>query len=319
MFRNTVVFVVFCLVLSNCSQKDKNVDKNADVETESQRVEKKSQSTKNSDKLLEKNSSENHDENMVYFEGGPIIIGSNNRMPNESPAFQTNVESFFLDRHLVTVARFRKFIKATNYFTDAENFGDAAVYNFSEGRWELLKGTTWEYPLGPDKPAAKDNHPVTQVSWNDAVAYCEWAGLRLPTEFEWEYAARGGENNGEKFSWGNEIFMDGKFMANVWQGDLSTEQGADGFVYTSPVGHYGETDAGLTDMGGNVWEWCQNTYQPYPGGEPFRTNQNVKTIRGGSFFYDQAGELSYTVSFRGQNSVETSLFNTGFRCAKSGN
>ena len=318
MFKNTVVFVVFYLVLSSCSQSSSDADKNADVQTESQHVEKKSHTKENSDSLVTNNPSEKN-EDMVYFEGGPIIIGSNDQMPNESPAFETKIEPFFLDKHLVTVARFRKFIEATSYVTEAEKFGDSGVYNLNEGKWELLKGTTWEYPLGPDKPAAKDDHPVTQVSWNDAVAYCEWAGLRLPTEFEWEYAARGGKNSGEKFSWGNEVFMNGRFMANVWQGDLSTEQGADGFVFTSPVGHYGETGSGLTDMGGNVWEWCQNTYKPYPGGKPFRINPNIKTIRGGSFFYDQAGELSYTVSFRGQNSIETSLFNAGFRCAKSGN
>lgn len=256
---------------------------------------------------------------MVYFEGGTITIGSNEGMPNEAPAFDTNIDPFYIDKHPVTVAKFREFINGTNYKTDAEKFGDAGVYNMDEQRWELVKGATWEFPLGPDKPAAKSDHPVTQVSWNDAIAYCDWAGMRLPTEFEWEYAARGGINDGRKFSWGNAIFEDGQFKSNVWQGDLSAQQGADGFVYTSPVGYYGETDEGLTDMGGNVWEWCQNTHEPYPGGHPFRVNPTVKTIKGGSFFYDQAGDLSYTVSFRGSNSVETSLFNAGFRCAKDAN
>ena len=128
------------------------------------------------------------------------------------------------------------------------------------------------------------------------------------------------ENSGKsksRYSWGNELVINGKYMANVWQGESTSEkQGADGFIYTSPVGSYGTSTAGLADMGGNVWNWCQDTFKPYPGNqEPFQLNDQIKVIRGGSFFFDQQGEMSYTVSFRGQNTYETSLFNLGFRCA----
>ncbi len=255
-------------------------------------------------------------QNMVFFDGGEIMIGNDHGLPAEAPAHQKQIDAFYLDKHPVTVQEFRVFIEATGYQTDAEKFGDAGVFLFDKNKWSLVKGANWEYPQGPDKPKAKANHPVTQVSWRDAKAYCEWAGKRLPTEYEWEYAARNGQSDAPKYSWGNKVFDGESFHANVWQGDIDEKQGADGYVLTSPVGHYGTLPSGLTDMGGNVWEWSANVYKPYPGSNArFRTNPEMRTIRGGSFFYDEAGEDSYSVTFRGYNSVETSLFNTGFRCA----
>jgi sulfatase modifying factor 1 len=228
-----------------------------------------------------------------------------------------SVEPFYIDKSPVTVAQFRQFIQTTGFKTEAEKFGDSGVFNFDRQAWELLPGANWRKPFGPSGPNAEDNHPVTHVSWNDAVAYAEWAGKRLPTEVEWEYAARSGENSGEKFSWGNEVSKDGLYFANVWQGPINSTESLDGYLFTSPVGAFGENKAGLTDMGGNVWEWCADNYKPYPGNpEPVREDPKVKIIRGGSFFYDQSGEDSYSVSGRSMNSHETSLFNTGFRCAK---
>lgn len=257
-----------------------------------------------------------HEMDMIYFKGGEIQIGSDKGRPNEKPVHKKNIDPFFLSKHPVTVSQFRKFIEETQYLTDADSFGDAGVFHFEQLKWELLKGANWEYPLGPSKPKAEDNHPVTQVSWNDATAYCKWAGKRLPTEFEWEFAARNGKNTDDKYSWGNELVVDGKFKANVWQGYITQKQGADGYIYTSPVGAFGETASGLTDMGGNVWELCQNTYDLYPGSTyPFQRNESVKAVRGGSFFYDEAEDLSFTVYFRFHNTIETSLFNLGFRCA----
>lgn len=255
--------------------------------------------------------------NMIAFEGGGFMMGSNEGTPGEQPVHQVQVAPFRLDKSPVTVAEFSKFVEATGFKTDAEKYGDSGVFNFTAQNWELLKGAYWLYPLGTNAAKAEMNHPVTHVSWNDAQAYCQWAGKRLPTEAEWEYAARNAGKSKYRFSWGNNLEINGKYMANVWQGSNTTEQqGADGFTFTSPVGFYGETAAGLTDMGGNVWNWCQDTFKPYPGNpEPFQLNEQIKVIRGGSFFFDQQGELSYTVSFRGQNTYETSLFNIGFRCA----
>lgn len=254
---------------------------------------------------------------MIYFEGGNFMMGSDNGTPQEQPVHQVEVKSFKIDKYPVTVNDFRLFVKATGYTTDAERFGDSGVFDFNTSNWTLMPGANWEYPLGKNAALAYDDHPVTQVSWNDATAYAAWLGKRLPTEAEWEYAARCSGTSTTKFSWGNDLIIDGKYMANVWQGsDLSAKQGTDGFVLASPVGHYGETPCGLTDMGGNVWNWCSDTYKPYPGSKlPDLQNTELKVIRGGSFFFDQNGENSYTATGRSSNTQETSLFNAGFRCA----
>ena len=255
---------------------------------------------------------------MVYFEGGTFMMGSDNGRPAEGPLHEVTVEPFYIDKTPVTVAQFHQFVNATGFKTEAEKFGDSGVFNFERKAWELLPGATWRKPFGPSGPNAEDNHPVTHVSWNDAVAYANWAGKRLPTEKEWEYAARSGKNSGEKFSWGNEVSVDGKYFANTWQGDITSTEAPDGYLFTSPVGAFGENNAGVTDMGGNVWQWCADNYTLYPGNpQPYREDPNVKVIRSGSFFYDEYGEDSFSVSGRSMNSHETSLFNTGFRCAKN--
>lgn len=252
--------------------------------------------------------------NMVYFKGGNISIGANDRTPVEAPSFSKEIAPFYLDTYLVTVADFRAFIKATNYVTEAENYGDSGVYNFNELNWNLLPGTTWEYPLGPNKEKAIDNHPVTQVSWNDATAYANWIGKRLPTEYEWEFAAKNGEDL--KYPWGNTPKLNNAFMTNVWDGKtIQDQQVLDGYFYTSPVGSFPKSKSGIYDMVGNVWQWTATTFAPYSNGIPFEKNEQVKVTRGGSFMYDEALYLSYTTTFRGQNTVDSSIFNMGFRCA----
>ncbi len=257
---------------------------------------------------------------MIAFEGGTFLMGSDNGLPQESPVHKATVKAFSIDKSPVTVAQFRIFIETTGYKTEAEKFGDSGVYNFELKNWELLQGAFWAKPFGPNGPAAQDNHPVTHISWNDAVAFAKWAGKRLPSEAEWEYAARSGKNSGEKFSWGNEVSKNEKYFANTWQGTLDKPETGDSYLFTCPVGTFGENEAGVTDMGGNVWQWCANNYKAYPGSTaPIREDANVKAIRSGSFFYDQYGEDSFSVSGRSMNSHETSLFNTGFRCAKNEN
>ena len=257
---------------------------------------------------------------MVYFKDDTFMMGSANGLPNEQPVHQVTVQSFKIDKYPVTVSDFRRFVQSTGYMTDAEKFGDSGVFDFNTSGWVLVPGANWQYPTGKKSSQAEVNHPVTQVSWNDAKAYAQWIGKRLPTEAEWEYAARCGGKGTTRFSWGDNLIVDGKYRANVWQGkDLSEKQGSDGFVLTSPVGHYGETPCGMTDMGGNVWNWCFDSYKPYPGSNnPFQNNPEVMVIRGGSFFFDRNGENSYSTTGRASNTRETSLFNTGFRCAKDG-
>lgn len=253
-------------------------------------------------------------EKMVFFNGGEITIGADDRTSIEAPSHTTTVAPFYLDVNLVTVADFREFIEATNYTTEAENYGDSAVYEFRSIEWTLKKGVTWEYPLGVNLERAKDNHPVTHVSWNDAVAYCKWAGKRLPTEIEWEYAAKNGENL--KYPWGNSVRKDNKIMANTWDGKTIQNQiTKDGYLHTSPVNAFPKSISGLYDMAGNVWQWTSSTFEPYDTSVPFNKDSNLVVTKGGSFMFDQNLELSYTTTFRAKNTKESSLFNTGFRCA----
>jgi sulfatase modifying factor 1 len=255
---------------------------------------------------------------MVYFSGGSIKIGAYTGRPIEQPVFETTVPAFWMDKNLVTVKDFRQFIQESGYRTEAENFGNSLVFNFELSQWQLVDGANWEYPLGRNEKAAPDNHPVTQVSYNDAVKYAEWAGKRLPSELEWEYAARNGKNTGEHYPWGNDMVVADHYMANIWQGPITPQPDVkDGFLYTSPVGTFGETPAGLTDMSGNVWQWTSSLFEPYPGAaHNNRAGPDVRVIRGGSFMFDEFGPQSNSVWFRGQNTMDTGLFNMGFRCAR---
>ncbi len=305
--------IILLIIIAACSSKQKEQEQKATHEKEISTI-KKSDTPEKSAKTSAQTLVETE---MIYFEGGTFEMGSNNGLPQESPAHNTSVKPFYINKTPVTVAQFRIFAESTNFKTEAEKFGDSGVFNLEKQNWELLPGAFWLKPFGPNGPNAEDNHPVTHISWNDAVAYCKWAGKRLPTEAEWEFAARSGLNSGNKFSWGNEVSVNGKYFANTWQGTLQAPTTEDGYLFTSPVGTFGENEAGLTDMGGNVWQWCTDTYKAYPGSNAtIREDNNVKVIRGGSFFYDQYGEDSFSVSGRSGNSRETSLFNTGFRCAK---
>ncbi len=255
---------------------------------------------------------------MVYIPGGKTRIGSTDGLPQEQPVFTATVRPFFLDIHPVTVAQYRAFVEATGHVTQAETYGDSGVFNFQTGGWSLVAGASWHHPFGPDQPAAPDDHPVTQVSWNDALAYCRWAGKRLPTEIEWEHAARGAKNGGPMYPWGDSLVREGRYMANTWQGrfpDFNTA--ADGYLTTSPVGHFGATPLGLTDMGGNVWEWVDDWFRPYSEREkPYRpTPESERAQRGGSFLCDPAVCHGYRVSARMKSTPETGLCHTGFRCA----
>ena len=256
---------------------------------------------------------------MVYVPGGDALIGSEKGLPMERPVFKTKVAPFFMDIHPVTVSAFREFIEATGYETEAERFGDAGILNLETYQWMLLPGATWEYPMGPEGQKAHDSHPVTQVSWNDAVAYADWRGHRLPTEIEWEHAARGAEKAPDNYAWGNALYIEGKAKANTWDGTFpvrNTEE--DGYLLTSPVGEFGKTPLGLTDMGGNVWEWTDSWYRSYQERrKPFDPNEQSERVqRGGSFLCHADYCHGYRVSARSHSTPETSLFHVGFRTVK---
>jgi len=255
---------------------------------------------------------------MVAIPGGRTRIGSDDGEPAERPTFTADVKPFLLDRHPVTVAEFRRFVDATGWVTQAERFGEAGVFDQRTGTWGLVRGASWRHPVDPSAPAA-DDHPVTQVSWYDAVAYCAWRKKRLPTEVEWEHAARAGHRAGDHYAWGDALVVDGRYRANTWQGHFPSDNTvADGYLTTSPVGAFGATATGLTDMGGNVWQWTADWYRPYADRDaPFTpTPASEKVIRGGSFLCDPHVCHGFRVSARGHTTPETGLEHVGFRCAR---
>ena len=257
---------------------------------------------------------------MIFIKGGNFIFGNDSGLERERPEQEVIVQSFLIDKNLVTVNDFRNFVTSTNYKSEAEKFGNAIVFIDSINTWKLIDGATWEYPLGNSNPLAFDNHPVTQVSWNDALAYCEFCDKTLPTEVQWEYAAsERGQKKNQLFYWGNELVINNKYMCNTWASGYPNSIGfQDGFKYTSPVGYYGANSLGIFDMAGNVWEWCYNWHLPYVGSNQiFPTELQGKAQRGGSFLCNPNYCHGFRLSARSATSPESSLFHVGFRCAKN--
>ena len=224
---------------------------------------------------------------MAWIAGGDFLMGSDDHYPEEKPAHRARVGGFWMDRCTVTNDEYARFVEATGYVTVAERPLDPALYpdarpelltpgapvfHMTAGPvdtrdvhnwWSYVPGTWWKAPLGPGSDlAALGDHPVVHVAFEDAQAYADWAGRALPTEAEWEYAARGGLEAAE-FVWGDELTPGGVHMANVWQGPfpwLNLE--ADGFAGTAPVGSFAANGYGLHDMAGNVWQWTTDWYWP---------------------------------------------------------
>lgn len=257
---------------------------------------------------------------MVRVPAGVVQIGSDRSRPDEGPAFNTQVATFDLDRTPVTVAAFARFARQSGFVTEAEKLGTGAVMTFGTGQWQLVQGANWRRPLGPKTEAAEAMHPVTQVSWNDANSYCTAQGKRLPSEIEYEYAARAGQPAGSAHAFGNDLVKDGHYRANVWTGVFPMLNTAkDGYRTTSPVGAFGEGPLGLTDMAGNVWEWTSDWYRPYAEREQLWPTGKVgeKVQRGGSFLCDPTFCYGFKVTARGHATPDSSLMHVGFRCARS--
>ncbi len=258
---------------------------------------------------------------MVRVPGGRFAMGSVDGYLDEGPVHAVSVEAFWLDRTEVTVAEFDRFVAATGYRTEAERFGWSGVFRAGVGGWHRVDGAHWRRPEGPDAPPAAPDEPVTQVSWNDAAAYAAWAGKRLPTEAEWEAAARGGLV-GRRFSWGDDPCPGPRCAANWWQGRFPVEdEGRDGFRGRAPVGRFPPNGYGLVDMAGNVWEWTADWY----AAEYYRTSAavdplgptvgTVRAMRGGSFLCATTACFRFRVSARSHATPETGLNHVGFRCA----
>jgi sulfatase modifying factor 1 len=252
------------------------------------------------------NAKKRHSESMVYITGGLLELQDDT----------VTVPSFLMDKNLVTVAEFDEFVKATDFVTEADKFGDAGVFDPELQAFVAVKGANYKYPFGKDKQQAFDDHPATQVSWNDALAYARWRGKRLPSKLEWEFAARTGTGNPGIYSWGDDLVENGKFKANTWQGSFpfyNTRE--DGYAFTSPVGTFGENKLGLTDMGGNVWQWCRDIVEPLAH-EKIIDASPRRLLKGGSYLCDPMVCHGYEISGVSSSTPESSMAHIGFRCAK---
>jgi len=254
----------------------------------------------------------------------------------ERPVHDVTLPGFRLAATAVTNAQFAAFVNDTGHVTTAEQFGVSAVFHLAFGGatsdvvhrvdhtpwWLAVKGADWRHPDGPRSTIAeRQNHPVVHVSWEDASAYCAWVGARLPTEAEWEYAARGGLD-GRRFVWGDELMRRGQWRCNIWQGNFpvdNTEE--DGYLTTAPVKSYRPNGYGLWQMAGNVWEWCQDWFDPTfyqrsPLHSPTGPDTGTRRVmRGGSYLCHASYCHRYRVSARSSNTPESTASNIGFRCA----
>ena len=297
---------------------------------------------------------------MRWIPGGTFAMGSDDFYPEERPVHRVSVDGFWMDATPVTAAHFRRFVRETAYVTVAERPLDAALYpdadrellvpgsivfrmtsgpvDLDDNRnwWEYVPGAYWKRPSGKGTTInGRDQHPVVQIAYEDAEAYAAWAGKELPSEAEWEHAARGGFE-GAVFAWGDEHFPDGKAMANTWQGEFPWQNlKLDGYERTSPVGSFPPNGYGLLDMTGNVWEWTSDWFTPHPDEvespccvprNPRSTSPEVRAgetiprrvIKGGSHLCAPNYCLRYRPAARQGQPIDSSTTHLGFRCIVRG-
>ncbi|MFK0050519.1 formylglycine-generating enzyme family protein [Streptomyces sp. NPDC090741] len=261
---------------------------------------------------------------LIDLPGGRFLMGTDDPdsfpADGEGPVREVAVDPFRIAPTTVTNAQFATFVKATGHVTEAEHFGFSFVFGgfltedvtaasapvAAVPWWRAVPGADWRHPEGAGSSVtARQNHPVIHVSWNDAQAYCAWSGTRLPTEAEWEYAARGGLEQ-RRYPWGDDLTPGGRHMCNIWQGDFPTRNTAeDGYVGTAPAKSFRPNGFGLYNAVGNVWEWCADWFAP----------GTSRVMRGGSYLCHDSYCNRYRVAARSSNTPDSSTGNIGFRVA----
>jgi formylglycine-generating enzyme required for sulfatase activity len=280
-------------------------------------------------------------EGMVKLDGGPFWMGTDYAQgfpqDGEGPVREVTLDPFYVDAHPVTNEQFAEFIGKTGYVTEAERFGWSFVFQghlkdrpeLVDRRvpgvrwWCKVNGADWRHPEGPDTGIdRRGRHPAVHVSWNDAEAYAGWAGKRLPTEAEWEYAARGGAEQ-KLFPWGDELTPDGRHLCNVWQGRFPDDDTAeDGYEAPSPVDAFPANGYGLLAVSGNTWEWCSDWFHPSYHVTATRVNPvgpwdgTAKVMKGGSYLCHASYCNRYRVAARTSNTPDSATTNIGFRCVR---
>lgn len=282
-------------------------------------------------------------EKMIQLPGGEFLMGTNEKdgfpADGEGPIRQVKIDPFLIDQTAVTNAEFKHFIEDTGYVTDAEQYGWSFVFDLfvSKNTWNEVKsrvkaapwwlvvhGATWDHPEGKDSHIHnRMQHPVTHISWNDAVTFCEWSGKRLPTEAEWEFAARGGLEQ-KKYPWGDNLHPKGMHYCNIWQGKFpEMNDKKDGYAGTAPVNTFPANGYGLYNMSGNVWEWCADWFTKRIHKTGGKHNPHgpktgeTRVMRGGSYLCHYSYCNRYRVAARTSNTPDSSTGNIGLRCAAS--
>lgn len=277
---------------------------------------------------------------MVLIPGGEFTMGTDDPIgfasDGEGPTRKVTVSPFYMDATAVTNNQLARFVKETGYRTEAERYGWSFVFRgflapkvaeritqvVAEAPWWApVEGAYWRHPEGPGSNIRKRmEHPAVHISWNDAMAYCEWSGKRLPTEAEWEFAARGGLEQ-MLYAWGDELMPDGRHMCNIWQGEFpNLNTGDDGYKGTAPAKSFAPNGYGLYNMAGNVWEWQSDWFSPTYHQQDTRDNPkgpptgSSRSLRGGSYMCHDSYCNRYRVAARSANTPDSSTANLGFRC-----
>jgi len=278
-------------------------------------------------------------EGMIRLDGGTFLMGTDTEegfpADGEGPVREVTIDPILIDAGPVTNHHFREFVDATGYATEAERFGWSFVFRGhippelidrhvpGLNWWCKVNGAAWLHPEGPDTNIeSRGDYPVVHVSWNDAVAYCAWAGKRLPREAEWEYAARGGLER-KLYPWGDELTPEGRHLCNIWQGDFPEhDTGEDGYTAPAPARAFPPNGFGLYGITGNTWEWCADWFHPSWHVTATRVNPvgpsagSAKLMKGGSYLCHRSYCNRYRVAARTSNTPDSSTTNIGFRCVR---